>query len=101
MDPWVAMIVVHYSANEKTDAEVSCIASPNLGPLNSYELSNLIWAYAKVQIVPTEFFQSFSEHLLIRERGSFAPNCFAAISWSCYLKNAALVLYPLYTSLLY
>jgi len=58
------------------------LASPKLGELKPYELSNMTWAYAKVNMGTPDFFLSVSHRMMTREPGDFSLQCLSMVAWS-------------------
>ncbi len=56
---------------EELFAQIAAIVEPNLGELKSYELSNLLWAYAKLHMPAPELFSAAAERLLTRKEGEY------------------------------
>jgi hypothetical protein len=79
--------------NEELFAQIAAIVEPNLGELKSYELSNLLWAYAKLHMTATDLFNAAAERLLNRGEGEFKVQCLSTIAW-CFatmqLRNTAM-----------
>eukprot|EP00928_Gymnodinium_smaydae_P006196 TRINITY_DN12164_c0_g1_i2.p2 TRINITY_DN12164_c0_g1~~TRINITY_DN12164_c0_g1_i2.p2 ORF type:complete len:490 (-),score=130.11 TRINITY_DN12164_c0_g1_i2:90-1559(-) len=62
-----------------------CIADvvlPQLDELKPYELSNMIWAYAKLSMGRSSLFEAVSSRMARRTRGSFGLQCLSMIVWS-------------------
>lgn len=79
--------------NEALLAQVSAMVTPRLNELKPFELSNLVWAYAKLHLLDTELFKSVTDRILSRYDGEFKVQCLSTIAW-CFattqFRNAAL-----------
>mmetsp|Transcript_73438 Transcript_73438/g.212702 ORF Transcript_73438/g.212702 Transcript_73438/m.212702 type:complete len:744 (-) Transcript_73438:87-2318(-) len=53
-----------------------------LQEMKPFELSNLLWSFAKLSIGGEDFFGAVAPHLLKRPHGSFSPQCLATIAWA-------------------
>jgi len=58
------------------------IASRNINDFQPYELSNLLWAYAKLSLHPSDLLASVSKRLMTRQRGEIKVQCLSTIAWS-------------------
>eukprot|EP00930_Biecheleria_cincta_P092605 TRINITY_DN8259_c0_g1_i1.p1 TRINITY_DN8259_c0_g1~~TRINITY_DN8259_c0_g1_i1.p1 ORF type:complete len:806 (+),score=137.39 TRINITY_DN8259_c0_g1_i1:65-2482(+) len=61
---------------------ISEIATPCLWELKPFELSNMVWAYAKLQQGKPKFFEAVSQRMLQRKRGEFSLQCLSMMAWS-------------------
>jgi hypothetical protein len=68
--------------DEELFAKIATIAVPRLDKLQSFELSNMLWAHAKLQISAPHMFKKASERLMRRRDGEFNVQCLSTISWS-------------------
>jgi len=76
---------------------ISEIASPRLHEMKPFELSNMVWAYAKLQLGQPKFYEAVSDRVLQRQAGEFSLQCISMIAWSfASVKNRDL---PLFASL--
>lgn len=68
--------------------QIARIIAPRLetgsrvGELVPYELSNLLWAYVKLNFDPSELFQAVTLRLLRRQSGEFKAQCLSTIAWA-------------------
>lgn len=67
--------------NETLFGKITAILVPRLTELKPFELSNLVWAYAKLQLVDTELLKAVTERLLSRQEGEFKVQCLSTIAW--------------------
>mmetsp|Transcript_184302 Transcript_184302/g.584468 ORF Transcript_184302/g.584468 Transcript_184302/m.584468 type:complete len:1189 (+) Transcript_184302:96-3662(+) len=58
------------------------IVSARLDALKSFELSNLLWAYAKVALVPPNLFESARQRIATRAPNEFKGQCLSTIAWA-------------------
>jgi hypothetical protein len=63
-------------------AAICEIASPRLHTFQSFELSNLLWAFAKLAMPAIEVFRSAARCILQRKRNEFKVHCLTMIAWS-------------------
>eukprot|EP00405_Crypthecodinium_cohnii_P043147 CAMPEP_0206585478 /NCGR_PEP_ID=MMETSP0325_2-20121206/36445_1 /ASSEMBLY_ACC=CAM_ASM_000347 /TAXON_ID=2866 /ORGANISM="Crypthecodinium cohnii, Strain Seligo" /LENGTH=728 /DNA_ID=CAMNT_0054093041 /DNA_START=189 /DNA_END=2375 /DNA_ORIENTATION=+ len=57
-------------------------AKLRLHEMKSFELSNLLWSFAKLSLGDVSFFEALAPHLLRRRPGQFSPQCLSTIIWS-------------------
>jgi hypothetical protein len=53
-----------------------------LDELKPFELSNMVWAYAKLSLGTTPMFSAVSDRVLRRRDGEFGMQCLSMIAWS-------------------
>lgn len=63
-------------------AKIAWIVCPRIDQLKPFELSNLLWAYAKMATVPRQLFMVASERMLRRRPKTFKAQCLSTIAWS-------------------
>lgn len=61
--------------------QIAAIVTPRLDELKPFELSNFVWAYAKVHMTSPELFKHLIERLLRRYDGEFKVQCLSTIAW--------------------
>lgn len=61
---------------------IAQIIGTRLDDLKSFEFSNLLWAYAKVALIPPDLFSNAGARLLRRHAGEFKAQCLSTIAWS-------------------
>lgn len=79
--------------HETLFAKIAWIVGPRIDQLKSFELSNLLWAYAKLTLASPELFHVTAERLFSRQPGEFKAQCLSTIAWSfatAEQRNAAL-----------
>mmetsp|Transcript_122928 Transcript_122928/g.236999 ORF Transcript_122928/g.236999 Transcript_122928/m.236999 type:complete len:1309 (+) Transcript_122928:109-4035(+) len=67
---------------EKLLETIADIVLPCLGELKPFELSNMLWAYAKLSLGKPALLNAVSERMLNREWGEFSMQCLSMIAWS-------------------
>jgi len=67
--------------NEELFAQIAAIVESNLDRLKSFELSNLLWAYAKLHIAAPDLFSAATERVLHRREGEYTVQCLSTIAW--------------------
>lgn len=67
---------------EKLLETIADIVLPCLGELKPFELSNMLWAYAKLSLGTPSLLNAVSERMLNREWGEFSMQCLSMIAWS-------------------
>mmetsp|Transcript_86790 Transcript_86790/g.201942 ORF Transcript_86790/g.201942 Transcript_86790/m.201942 type:complete len:873 (+) Transcript_86790:133-2751(+) len=73
---------------------IAGITARHLSEFKPYELSNLLWAYAKLSICPPELLTNVTARLLSRNEGEFKVQCLSTIAWSfATLKRRNLVVF--------
>ncbi|CAL1160306.1 unnamed protein product [Cladocopium goreaui] len=65
------------------------LAGPRLHELKPYEVTNLVWAFAKLSVRSAALFQSVAQMLQCRRRGEYKAQCLAAAAWS-FAKSSAI-----------
>jgi len=63
-------------------AHMAYLAAPELDQVKTFELSNMLWAYAKLELASVELLRSAVERLLRRREGEFTVQCLSTIAWS-------------------
>jgi len=63
-------------------AAIADVAAPRLLELKPYELSNLLWAFAKLGLSHGDLFKSVIARLLRRSDSEFKVQCLSTIAWS-------------------
>jgi len=63
-------------------AHMAYLAVPALEQVKTFELSNMLWAYAKLELASEELFRAAVERLLRRSEGEFTVQCLSTIAWS-------------------
>lgn len=58
------------------------LAGPRLHELKPYEVTNLVWAFAKLSIPCNKLLQNVAQMLQSRRRGEYKAQCLAAAAWS-------------------
>jgi len=61
---------------------VAAASHGRLGEMKPFELSNLLWSFAKLSLGDQAFFNSVAPHLLRRREGEFSSQCLATIAWA-------------------
>jgi len=69
-------------SNEPLFSSIVSIVTPRLDQLKPFELSNLLWAYAKLSLCSGELFKGVTECLLRRKDSEFKAQCLSTIAWS-------------------
>lgn len=70
------------------------ISARHLNEFKPYELSNLLWAYAKLSLSPSDLLANVTARLLRRREGEFKVQCLSTIVWSfATLKRRNLVVF--------
>merc|ERR1719174_223277 len=67
---------------EKLMEKISEIVLPCLNELKPFELSNMLWAYAKLSMGNPPLLAAVSERMLSRQQGEFSMQCLSMIAWS-------------------
>ncbi|CAE7215123.1 unnamed protein product [Symbiodinium natans] len=65
------------------------LAGPRLRELKPYEVTNLIWAFAKLSVPCGPLYQNAAKMLQTRQRGEYKAQCLSAAIWS-FAQSAAL-----------
>jgi hypothetical protein len=68
--------------DEQLFAMIASISVPHLDDLQPFELTNLLWAHAKLQIFVPDMFRKASERIMRRSGGQFTSACLSTIAWS-------------------
>lgn len=68
--------------NEMLFARIAWLVGPRIDQFKSFELSNLLWAYAKMSLATGELLQVTAARLLRRQPGEFKAQCLSTIAWS-------------------
>merc|ERR1719409_1828676 len=50
--------------------------------LKPFELSNLVWSYAKLSLAPMHLFKAVSTRLQNRYEGEFKVQCLSTVAWA-------------------
>lgn len=58
------------------------IAGPRLQELKPYELSNMLWAFAKLSLNHNDLFRSVAARLASRAEGDFKVQCLSTMAWA-------------------
>mmetsp|Transcript_37719 Transcript_37719/g.87247 ORF Transcript_37719/g.87247 Transcript_37719/m.87247 type:complete len:476 (-) Transcript_37719:142-1569(-) len=58
------------------------LAGPRLRELKPYEVTNLVWAFAKLSVPCTLLFRNAAQLLQTRQRGEYKVQCLSAAAWS-------------------
>lgn len=58
------------------------VASPRLQEFQPYEVTNMLWAYAKLGVSNPLLFRSAGQRLLTRAAGEFKAQCLSLAAWS-------------------
>mmetsp|Transcript_86474 Transcript_86474/g.245209 ORF Transcript_86474/g.245209 Transcript_86474/m.245209 type:complete len:750 (-) Transcript_86474:244-2493(-) len=61
---------------------VASVSSARFGEMKPFELSNMLWAFAKLSLGHALFFDGMAPHLLSRREGQFSPQCLSTIVWA-------------------
>lgn len=61
---------------------VSLASRSRFGEMKAFELSNLLWSFAKLSAGGDGFFSAVAPHLMRRQEGEFSPQCLATIAWA-------------------
>ncbi|CAK0852104.1 unnamed protein product [Prorocentrum cordatum] len=61
---------------------ISGIAAPRLSQLKPFELSNMVWAYAKLHMEVPQLFVHVAKRMIERAPGEFSLQCLSIIAWS-------------------
>eukprot|EP00929_Paragymnodinium_shiwhaense_P014162 TRINITY_DN122043_c0_g1_i1.p1 TRINITY_DN122043_c0_g1~~TRINITY_DN122043_c0_g1_i1.p1 ORF type:complete len:971 (+),score=208.63 TRINITY_DN122043_c0_g1_i1:155-3067(+) len=61
---------------------MATISAPRLGELKPFELSNLVWSYAKLSLGPLPLFKAVSQRLQQRYDGEFKVQCLSTVAWA-------------------
>lgn len=68
--------------NEQLFNTIARIAAHRLHHFKPFELSNLLWAYAKLGITSRDLFGAVVPHLLERQECQFKVQCLSTIAWA-------------------
>eukprot|EP00445_Apocalathium_hangoei_P011525 CAMPEP_0203868176 /NCGR_PEP_ID=MMETSP0359-20131031/16954_1 /ASSEMBLY_ACC=CAM_ASM_000338 /TAXON_ID=268821 /ORGANISM="Scrippsiella Hangoei, Strain SHTV-5" /LENGTH=799 /DNA_ID=CAMNT_0050786547 /DNA_START=80 /DNA_END=2478 /DNA_ORIENTATION=+ len=68
--------------DEQLFAAISEVAAPRISDFQPFEMSQLIWAFAKLSLPCPELFGAVSQRLLWRQPGEFKGLCLSMIAWS-------------------
>eukprot|EP00927_Polykrikos_kofoidii_P021183 TRINITY_DN20133_c0_g2_i1.p1 TRINITY_DN20133_c0_g2~~TRINITY_DN20133_c0_g2_i1.p1 ORF type:complete len:1070 (+),score=209.28 TRINITY_DN20133_c0_g2_i1:171-3380(+) len=68
--------------NDRLMEAIGTISTPRLHELKPFELSNLLWAYAKMSSCPSGLFKAVVARLLDRRRGEFKVQCLSTAAWA-------------------
>eukprot|EP00928_Gymnodinium_smaydae_P014793 TRINITY_DN15437_c0_g1_i3.p1 TRINITY_DN15437_c0_g1~~TRINITY_DN15437_c0_g1_i3.p1 ORF type:complete len:652 (+),score=55.92 TRINITY_DN15437_c0_g1_i3:133-2088(+) len=58
------------------------IAVPRLHMMKPFEVSNFVWAYAKLTAPAPDLFRVVGDRFLARSPGDFKPQCLATLAWA-------------------
>lgn len=61
---------------------VARVSQSRIGELKSFELSNMLWAFAKLSMGRNVFFDEAAPRLLHRKAEQFSPQCLSTIVWA-------------------
>lgn len=61
---------------------VSQVSSARFAELKPFELSNMLWAFAKLSLGQSAFFDGIAPCLMARRPGQFSPQCLSTIVWA-------------------
>jgi len=61
---------------------IADITGPRLSELKSFELSNLIWAYAKLSMGIPQLFAAVAGRMMHRKENEFSLQCLSMVVWS-------------------
>lgn len=67
---------------EKMFGAVARVSQNRFGELKPFELSNMLWAYAKLNCCSDALIEGVAPHLLNRREGHFGSQCLSTIIWS-------------------
>eukprot|EP00927_Polykrikos_kofoidii_P021182 TRINITY_DN20133_c0_g1_i1.p1 TRINITY_DN20133_c0_g1~~TRINITY_DN20133_c0_g1_i1.p1 ORF type:complete len:1061 (+),score=170.97 TRINITY_DN20133_c0_g1_i1:170-3352(+) len=68
--------------NDQLMEAIGAISAPRLHELKPFELSNLLWAYAKMSSCPSGLFKAVVARLLGRHKGEFKVQCLSTAAWA-------------------
>lgn len=60
----------------------SAVSGERLTEMKPFELSNMLWAFAKLSFGYSAIFERLTPHLLHRKPGQFSPQCLSTIMWA-------------------
>jgi hypothetical protein len=63
-------------------ATIGSVVLERLDELKPFELSNMVWAYAKLSTGSPAFYQAVSDRMFWRKPGAFGLQCLSMIAWS-------------------
>jgi hypothetical protein len=58
------------------------VSETRLAELKPFELSNMLWAFAKLSLGSKRFFDGMASSLLYRREGQFSPQCLSTLVWA-------------------
>lgn len=61
---------------------IADVAGARLWELKPFELSNMVWAYAKLSMGMPQLFAAVCKRMLDRQQGEFSLQCLSMIAWS-------------------
>jgi len=61
---------------------IADIVMPHLGEMKPFELSNMLWAFAKLNRGPPSLYNAIADRVLRRRYGEFSMQCLSMITWS-------------------
>lgn len=61
---------------------VASISGERLSEMKPFELSNMLWAFAKLSFGHTSIFEGLTPYLLRRRPGQISPQCLSTIVWA-------------------
>eukprot|EP00747_Dinoflagellata_sp_TGD_P154253 gnl/TRDRNA2_/TRDRNA2_177482_c0_seq10.p1 gnl/TRDRNA2_/TRDRNA2_177482_c0~~gnl/TRDRNA2_/TRDRNA2_177482_c0_seq10.p1 ORF type:complete len:868 (-),score=154.64 gnl/TRDRNA2_/TRDRNA2_177482_c0_seq10:277-2823(-) len=67
---------------ESLFSRVASVSKTRLAELKPFELSNMLWAFAKLSLGHAALFEGVSYHLLRRRKGEFSLQCLSTIIWA-------------------
>ncbi|CAJ1354861.1 unnamed protein product, partial [Effrenium voratum] len=81
-------MVLRYVRDDTMLSILADLAGPRLRELKPYEVTNLVWAFAKLAVPCSQLFWNAAQMLQGRRRGEYKAQCLAAAAWS-FAKSSA------------